>query len=87
VIRVATDSKKIEAMKCWPVPKNVKQLRGFLDLTGYYRKFFKGYGTISKSLTRFLKKNAFTWGKEVEVAFQELKQAMMQAPMLVMPNF
>lgn len=58
---VATDPAKIEAMKEWPMPKNVKQSRGFLGLTRYYRRFIKGYAVITKPLNAVLKKNSFEW--------------------------
>ncbi|GJZ81075.1 gypsy/ty3 retroelement polyprotein [Tanacetum coccineum] len=56
---VATDPTKIQAMKEWPIPKNLKQLRGFLGLTGYYRRLIKYYVMINYPLTKLIRKNAF----------------------------
>ena len=58
---VASNPSKISAVKEWPTPTTVKQLRGFLGLTGYYRRFVKHHGQISKPLTKLLEKNAFHW--------------------------
>jgi hypothetical protein len=54
---VATDPVKIHAVKQWPTPTDMRQLRGFLGLSGYYRKFIRHYGILSKPLTDLLKKN------------------------------
>ena len=84
---VAVDLSKIQAMINWPIPKSLKALRGFLGLTGYYRKFIRGYAQVAAPLTDQLKKDNYSWIEEATVAFQTLKQAMTSAPILVLPDF
>ncbi|XP_052291764.1 uncharacterized protein LOC127900631 [Citrus sinensis] len=84
---VAVNPEKVQCMLEWPKPTTIKTLRGFLGLTGYYRKFVTGYGKIAAPLTNMLKQDSFTWNPTAEAAFDELRQAMASTPVLALPNF
>ena len=84
---VSMDKDKVQAVLDWPTPINIKQLRGFLGLTGYYRKFIKSYVVISAPLTDLLKKDKFMWGVDADEAFNKLKNVITQAPVLAYHTF
>lgn len=84
---VSADPSKIQAMLDWPTPKTIKELRCFLGLIGYYQRFVAGYGSISWPLTQQLKRDCFHWNEEAEAAFQHLKRAMTEVPVLALPDF
>jgi len=84
---VKVDENKIAAMVAWPRPNNISELRGFLRLIGYYRKFVKNYSIVVRALNNLLKKGQFGWNEDTKTVFIALKQAMTTTPTLAMPNF
>ena len=84
---VATDPEKVSAVQTWPTPKSRKQVRSFLGLIGYYRRFVPQCSTLAKPLTELTSPSVpFAWSKEREVAFQQLKESLLQAPILGYPR-
>jgi transposase InsO family protein len=85
---IAPDPAKVRAVQDFPTPTTVKDLRSFLGLTSYYRRFVKNYAKISYPLYRLLEKNAsFDWSVECQTAFAKLKTALTTKPILHTPDF
>ena len=84
---VSTYPSKIVAVQDWPLPQNLKQLRSFLGLVGYCRRFVSRYGAIEKPLTDMLKKDNFSWSSTTKETFQELKQRLVATSILAPPEF
>ena len=85
---MATDPDKVQAVLKWPVPRSVKELRSFLGLAGYYRRFVKHFGIISKPLTDLLRKGVvYVWTTSQDQAFSALKHALTNRPGLGLARF
>jgi len=84
---ISTDPGKIQAIQEWPIPTTVKDLRSFLGLVGYCRKFIKDYAIIAKPLTQLLQKDNFVWTQEATQAVDQLKTALTIAPVLGFLDF
>jgi RNase H-like domain found in reverse transcriptase/Reverse transcriptase (RNA-dependent DNA polymerase)/Retroviral aspartyl protease/Integrase zinc binding domain/Retrotransposon gag protein len=84
---VAVDPSKVEAVLQWESPKSVTEVRSFVGLAGYYRRFIQGFSHIAKPLTNLTKKDMpFIWTDRCESAFQELKTRLTTAPVLTLPD-
>ena len=78
---VSTLPSKIKAVKDWPIPRNVKEVRSFLGLTSYYRKCIYKYADKAKALHNITEKNhKFTWTENCQESFDALKQALISVP-------
>ena len=81
------DPKKIETVLKWEAPINVLEVRSFLGLAGYYRRFVKGFSILAGPLTKLLRKGVtFLWDDHCQRAFDELKQQLTSAPILTLPS-
>lgn len=84
---ISVDSKKIAAIQGWPTPKNIKELRAFLGLANYYRRFIRNFSQIAAPLTRLTKKDEyFVWDASTQQAFDQLKEVLCAAPVLQPPD-
>lgn len=85
---IRTNPKKIEAVRDFPIPKNVKKVQSFLGMTNYYRRFVRRYSHIAKPLSRLCKKNQpFVWTDLCQRAFDRLKSALIEDVTLAFPDF
>ncbi|GJS46744.1 putative reverse transcriptase domain-containing protein [Tanacetum coccineum] len=84
---IHVDPAKIESIKDWASPKSPTEIRQFLGLAGYYRRFIEGFSKIAKPMTKLTQKKVkFVWGDKQEAAFQLLKQKLCSAPILALPE-
>jgi hypothetical protein len=84
---VSVDPSKIEAVKEWPVPKSAKEIKSFIGLAGYYRRFVRDFSKIAAPLTKLTRKGMkYIWTQECQSAFEELKGRLISAPILKTPT-
>jgi hypothetical protein len=80
---IETDKTKVQAIRDWPQPKNVKELQSFIGMINYYRRYIQGYASIMVPLFKLLKKDIdYEWGPEQEKAFKQAKHYLTTAPIL-----
>ncbi|WVZ70449.1 hypothetical protein U9M48_019118 [Paspalum notatum var. saurae] len=84
---VAVDPRKVECVLNWKQPETITEIRSFLNLAGYYRRFIKDFSKTAKPMTSLTKKNArYSWSLNCEEAFQSLKKSLTTAPVLAQPD-
>jgi hypothetical protein len=85
---VPINEEKVKAIKEWPTPKSITEVRSFHGLTSFYRRFVKDFSTLAALLTEIVKKSVgFKWGSEQDQAFIEIKERLCGAPLLALPDF
>ena len=85
--RIEIEKEKVDRVLSWPEPKNVKDVRKFLGLANYYRRFIKNFAQVARPMNVLTRKNAkWQWGQEQQKAFNELKRIFITRPVLAAPD-
>uniref|UniRef100_A0A2N9J9K3 Transglutaminase-like domain-containing protein n=1 Tax=Fagus sylvatica TaxID=28930 RepID=A0A2N9J9K3_FAGSY len=85
---IKVDEEKVKAIKEWPMPKSITEVRSFHGLASFYRRFVKDFSTLVALLTEVIKKNVrFHWGVDQENAFATIKERLCSASVLALPDF
>jgi hypothetical protein len=85
---IRPDPNKIKAIRSYPVPKTVRDVRAFIGLAGYYRRHVRNFAEIARSLTNLTKKDVFfNWTNDCQQAFDKLKEILSTEPLLIYPDF
>lgn len=85
---IKTDPDKVQSIFDWPVPRNIKQVRGFLGLAGWYRRFIANFSSVVFPISEVLStKRKFCWTSEAQASFERIKSLLTNAPVLANPDF
>ena len=84
---IRVDESKVEAIRSWPIPKSIHDVRSFHRLASFYRRFIRNFSTIIGPMTEVIKGTSFQWSLRAQMAFDEIKLKLTQAPVLALPCF